>query len=405
MSMPLIPLMGDQPNFVNSLAQGARAAALTNQVTDDNALRSLYADQGAGIAAGDPNAMNALAQLDPMAANRMTIARNADRRAEERLGMARAAVARQLAAAEDQAEAQREAREAVDMGNKAMTALMSGDEQAWSMMTREFTGGTPLPMSREGAAMLQSIVLGTADFMAALPQRAERTTGMDTLHQRAMAAGLREGTPEYQQFMLNGGAQKKGMELTVGADGSVTLIEGGGAAQSSSLSPTAPEAMIATIDGILNDPALDYSTGILSPLQNVPGTPMRRVGSRVDQLNGQAFLQAFERLKGAGQITEIEGTKATQAIGRLDSAQSPEDYKQSLTELRSILVTASQRPQDWVNDQRRATAAQELIPASEIAGMTPEQIMALGPDALTRIPVSELNLSDEQWDALERLAQ
>jgi len=104
--------------------------------------------------------------------------------------------------------------------------------------------------------------------------------------------------------------------------------------------------MIGSIDGILNDPALDSSTGWLSWMQGVPGSEQYRFGQRALQLQGQAFLQAFESIKGAGQITEVEGAKATQAIGRLSTAQSPEDYRQSLSELKGIIEAARQRTQD-----------------------------------------------------------
>jgi hypothetical protein len=53
------------------------------------------------------------------------------------------------------------------------------------------------------------------------------TTAFQTLKARAKAANLVEGTPAYQQFMVQGGANK-GMELVVGADGSVTMKQGGG---------------------------------------------------------------------------------------------------------------------------------------------------------------------------------
>ena len=57
------------------------------------------------------------------------------------------------------------------------------------------------------------------------------TTAFDTLKLRAKEAGLEEGTASYQQFMVQGGANK-GMELVVGADGSVTMKQGGGVSSS-----------------------------------------------------------------------------------------------------------------------------------------------------------------------------
>lgn len=63
-----LPLMVQQPDFVNALARSSQAAAQTNAVQDQNALRQLFQTQGADIAAGNQNALNALAGLDPMAA-------------------------------------------------------------------------------------------------------------------------------------------------------------------------------------------------------------------------------------------------------------------------------------------------------------------------------------------------
>jgi hypothetical protein len=110
--------------------------------------------------------------------------------------------------------------------------------------------------------------------------------------------------------------------------------------------------MLGTIDGILNDPALDTATGWLSWMQAVPSTDQYRFGQRALQLQGQSFLQAFESLKGGGQITEVEGTKATQAIGRLSTAQSPEDYRDALNELKGIINDAKSRASQSANAPR-----------------------------------------------------
>ena len=196
-----------------------------------------------------------------------------------------------------------------------------------------------------------------------------------------------------------------GIEIVSGPNGTTVRTNAKGSDKTpAAIDPKAPEAMIQSIDGILNDPALAWSTGMLSFTQALPGTPMRRVGGRVKQLDGQAFLQAMDGLRGTGQITEVEGTKGTQAIGRLDSAQSEQDYRNALGEIRSILSEAAKRPEGWVSQQK--DRQQPLYPAADILAMTPEQISGLGPDALTRIPVTELKgLSDEQWTALESLAK
>lgn len=103
------------------------------------------------------------------------------------------------------------------------------------------------------------------------------------------------------------------------------------------------DQMISSIDGLLNHPGLDSSVGLKSYLPVIRGTDRADFQTRSEQLQGQAFLQAFNDLKGGGQITEVEGAKATAAIGRMSNAQSKEAYTESLAELRDILQTAKSR--------------------------------------------------------------
>lgn len=102
---------------------------------------------------------------------------------------------------------------------------------------------------------------------------------------------------------------------------------------------------IALIDSIITDPALEQITGrfdAMRPrlLQSQEGIDLM---SKVDQISGQAFLAAFDQLRGGGVITDREGAQATAAVARLDRAQSKEAYIESLNELKSILQTARER--------------------------------------------------------------
>jgi len=106
------------------------------------------------------------------------------------------------------------------------------------------------------------------------------------------------------------------------------------------------------INSVINDPALE---GVVGRIQGrvdpagIAGAAMFNenemdVLSRLDQLGGAAFLQAFESLKGGGQITEIEGLKATQAISRLGQrAVSPQAFRGALRELQQIYANAEAR--------------------------------------------------------------
>jgi hypothetical protein len=55
------------------------------------------------------------------------------------------------------------------------------------------------------------------------------------------------------------------------------------------------------------------------------------------QIEGEAFLQAFQSLKGGGHITEIEGEKATQARARLLSMQDEGEFVEALEELKGLI--------------------------------------------------------------------
>ena len=121
------------------------------------------------------------------------------------------------------------------------------------------------------------------------------------------------------------------------------------------------EQTIRLIDSALKHPGLAGATGV-SGLLN----PVMVRGDRkdflvlVDQLRGGAFLQAYQSLKGGGQITEVEGKKAEQAQARLDTAQSDEAYITALNEMRKLLL-------------ERKAKAEALIPGSIVPNSSPSQ--------------------------------
>ncbi len=100
-----------------------------------------------------------------------------------------------------------------------------------------------------------------------------------------------------------------------------------------------------SIDALLNSPDLESIVGIgsLNPLNRIPGTNARGLIARADQIAGQAFLAAFNQLKGGGAITEREGQAATAAMARLDRSQNLADYTAALKDLKSAIEPAIAR--------------------------------------------------------------
>src|SRR5690606_6640670 len=101
-----------------------------------------------------------------------------------------------------------------------------------------------------------------------------------------------------------------------------------------------------------NHPGLSIITGmsgVLDPRNYLRGTDAQGAQALADQITGQTFLQAYQMLKGGGQITEIEGAKAEAAMARLNTAQSEREYRQALSDLRSVLRSSLARQQAFAN--------------------------------------------------------
>jgi hypothetical protein len=125
--------------------------------------------------------------------------------------------------------------------------------------------------------------------------------------------------------------------------------------------------IIGVIDKAMSHPGREYSTGMSSMLPVIAGSDASDFRAVLDQIKGQAFLQAFESLKGGGQITEVEGQKATQAIARLDTAQSEEEFLRSLQDLRQIVGAGLERA------RRKAGGTAQASPAGAGGVLSPAQ--------------------------------
>jgi len=96
---------------------------------------------------------------------------------------------------------------------------------------------------------------------------------------------------------------------------------------------------IGLVDELLKHPGLDKAVGFssLNPLNKIPGTDAKAFNVRLDQLKGQQFMQAYQSLRGGGQITEVEGKKATDAISRMDTATSKEEFVKAAKEFQAVI--------------------------------------------------------------------
>ena len=75
----------------------------------------------------------------------------------------------------------------------------------------------------------------------------------------------------------------------------------------------------------------------------IQGTNAAGAKALLEQVKGQQFLQAFESLKGGGQISEKEGEAATKALSAINSTTSEKDLVKNIKTLREIMTKAKTR--------------------------------------------------------------
>ena len=82
---------------------------------------------------------------------------------------------------------------------------------------------------------------------------------------------------------------------------------------------------------------LAVGAGVPSWLPFQGGTDVANFRVRLDQIKDRTFLEAFQQLKGSGQITEKEGEKATSALNRMNLAQSEVEFIKAAREFEENL--------------------------------------------------------------------
>jgi hypothetical protein len=384
---PGIILQGQGLDVVGAMDAGAIAGHRANQFKQQNALTAYLQQNGAQVMNGDQGALNALAGFGMDGLNAAQgVQSNRLGMDQTRLGMDATRQNMQLATSQDgrlsrqeerqiaeyaatlsldqrQAEAQ-QIEQAVTMG------LATTSPEQWDAVVGQ---SAPNLVGQFGnREVIASQYMTIADRLNRSDEmNAPQTTGYIATGEAATALGL----PADGAYNVEAGPE--GMRATAIGGGGVTVENNlGGGAEIGTIPPgyeafidpaTGQRAMrqipggpvdtsiadsqtvaglqdsLALIDSVIADPKLGSITGMVQG--NLP--PLTQSGTdlnvKLTQIKGQAFLSAFDQLKGAGAITETEGAAATAAMARLDRAQSTEAYKQALGELRSIMARGIER--------------------------------------------------------------
>lgn len=130
--------------------------------------------------------------------------------------------------------------------------------------------------------------------------------------------------------------------------------------------------VIGLVNELLTHKGKSSALGASSYLPSIRGTERAGFDNRLKQIQGDAFLKAFESLKGGGAITEMEGQKATQALNRMNETVNEEEFdsaaKDFISEVNRFKDIAAQRagmktePKEKVftGQDKPETAAQRL---------------------------------------------
>tara|TARA_R110001606_G_scaffold332690_2_gene480561 strand:+ start:944 stop:2572 length:1629 start_codon:yes stop_codon:yes gene_type:complete len=180
-----------------------------------------------------------------------------------------------------------------------------------------------------------------AEILEMIKDPAKIPAAYQSLVLRAKDAGLVPGTPEYQDFMQTGGAGDATFAKEEAKVRSAAL-------ESLPLDIESSKQALDVLDLALSD---EYRVGLnkfVGPLDAyIPNMSGAAKGFRAvhDQIKGKTFMEAYKTLKGGGQITEVEGIKATKAFARLERSQTEEDYIQALNDLRDVIHKQYMRSQ------------------------------------------------------------
>jgi hypothetical protein len=122
-------------------------------------------------------------------------------------------------------------------------------------------------------------------------------------------------------------------------------------------------------------PAAGFSdaVGAGPPLARyIPGTAANSFAARTDQILGRGFLQAFETLRGAGHITQVEGEKGTAAIVRMKLSLSEDEFLIAAKEFKAIVQQGLENASKRLGTAQTRTGRSERQPAPQPAAAAPQ---------------------------------
>jgi len=129
---------------------------------------------------------------------------------------------------------------------------------------------------------------------------------------------------------------------------------------------TNAKEILSNLDALATHPGKADALGAASYLPTVRGSPAHGFETRLEQVKGQAFLSAYDALRGAGQITEQEGKAATAAYNRMTTASSEKEFNAAAKEFRQHVITLRDNARQKAQGGGTALASEPARGAPEV---------------------------------------
>lgn len=343
-----IPLMFQGPQiepFQNALARNlqsralqGRVAAQEQQISDTNALRQ--AAMGGKLFTPDgmlaPNALDVVGRMAPGSLPQFAELATTQRRQQR---------------TEQNSELERN-RAFMEWAQSGLVGSETPEDARAYVMSGVQTGVIP-------AEAAQRIIGAIPQDPAQYQQwRQQQTAGMAkwSAPQQSSAGFFRVGPGGQPQFLEDPTTGERIMPITLDAIGQARVVAAKESAKTTAKAQAenamelpkaeaSAQQMLDLLDSIEKHPgktrAVGAYVGNVSPLMLGPdAVDFQR---QLEQLQGKLFLEAYQSLRGGGQITEIEGAKAEAAMANMSRAQSEDQFNKALRDLREVVNAGRER--------------------------------------------------------------
>lgn len=357
-----IPLMVQAPQiepFQNALARGLRTRQMQaetqlqqQKIGDSNALRDI-ARRGELFGADGmlaPNALQAIAQNAPGAVPQF----------------AQLAAQQQRQSRIDQGTELERNRAFMEWAQAGLVGSETPDAARAYVMQGVQTGVIPQEAAQR---IISTIPQDPAQYQQ---WRQQQTAGMTkwSAPQQSSAGFFRVGPGGQPQFLEDPTTGERIMPITLDATGQARVVAAKEAAKTTAKAQAenamelpkaeaSAQQMLDLLDSIEKHPgkskAVGAYVGNVSPL--VLGPDAVDFQRQLEQLQGKLFLEAYQSLRGGGQITEIEGAKAEAAMANMSRAQSEAQFNKALRDLREVVDAGRERARKGAGASPQATAA------------------------------------------------